>query len=97
MFRLIKYLLIFTLIVHVIHDTYVINTMEARVNERLNGIDARRINGRLDSIDYVLGRMAKERAAAQAAQKRTVNSDMTSADKVAPNDLTVPQWTDDKK
>ena len=97
MFRLIKYLLIFTLIVHVIHDTYVINTMEARVNERLNGIDVRRINGRLDSIDYVLGRMAKERAAAQAAQKRTVNSDMASADKVAPNDLAVPQWTDDKK
>jgi hypothetical protein len=61
MFRVIKYLLIFTLIVHVIHDTYVINTMEARVNDRLIGIDARRINGRLDSIDYVLGRMAKGR------------------------------------
>jgi hypothetical protein len=95
--RYIKYILIFTLVVHILHDTWVINTMEARVNARLVGIDGPRINGRLDSMQYLLARMAKELEASQAAQKAAVNSDMASANKLAPNDLIVPHWPEDKK
>lgn len=88
--RFIKYILIFTLIVHVLHDTYVINTMEAR------------INGRLDSIDLSLSNFEKDRKATAKAvsdfQKREVSSAMAAANRVAPNDLTVPHWpTEEKK
>jgi hypothetical protein len=81
-FKYIKWILIFTLVVHLLHDTWVINTMEARVNARL------------DSMQYLLARVAKQSGVSQAAQ---VNSDMASANKLAPNDLVVPNWPEDKK
>jgi hypothetical protein len=81
-FKYIKWILIFTLVVHLLHDTWVINTMEARVNARL------------DSMQYLLARVAKQSGVSQAAQ---VNSDMASANKIAPNDLVVPNWPEDKK
>lgn len=81
-FKYIKWILIFTLVVHLLHDTWVINTMEARVNARL------------DSMQYLLARVAKQSGVSQAAQ---VNSDMASANKLAPNDLVVPNWPKDKK
>jgi hypothetical protein len=76
-FKYIKWILIFTLVVHLLHDTWVINTMEARMN------------GRLDSMQYLLARVAKQSGVSQAAQ---VSSDMVSANKLAPNDLVVPHW-----
>ena len=89
MIRIIKIVLICTLMFHVLLANWKINTMEKRLTDRL------------DSIDFALGNFEKERrAAAQAAiaaQKREVNTAMTSANKVAPNDLTLPQWPEEKK
>jgi hypothetical protein len=89
MIRTIKIVLICTLMFHVLLANWKINTMEKRLTDRL------------DSIDFALGNFEKERrAAAQAAiaaQKRERNSTMTSANKVAPNDLTLPHWPEEKK
>ena len=83
MIRIIKIVLICTLMFHVLLANWRINTMEKRLTDRL------------DSIDFALGNFEKERrAAAQAAiaaQKREV------ANKVAPNDLTLPHWPEEKK
>ena len=88
MIRIIKIVLICTLMFHVLLANWKINTMEKRLTDRL------------DSIDFALGNFEKERrAAAQAAiaaQKREVTA-MTSPNKVAPNDLTLPHWTEEKK
>jgi hypothetical protein len=89
MIRIIKIVLICTLMFHVLLANWKINSMENRLTDRL------------DSIDFALGNFEKERrAAAQAAiaaQKRGANTAMTSANKVAPNDLTLPQWPEEKK
>ena len=89
MIRTIKIVLICTLMFHVLLANWKINTMEKRLTDRL------------DSIDFALGNFEKERRAsaqaAIAAQKREVNSAMTSANKVAPNDLTLPHWPEEKK
>ena len=89
MIRIIKIVLICTLMFHVLLANWKINTMEKRLTDRL------------DSIDFALGNFEKERrAAAQAAiaaQKRERNSTVTSANKVAPNDLTLPQWPTGEK
>ena len=89
MIRTIKIVLICTLMFHVFLANWKINTMEKRLTDRL------------DSIDFALGNFEKERRAsaqaAIAAQKREVNSAMTSANKVAPNDLTLPHWPEEKK
>ena len=89
MIRIIKIVLICTLMFHVLLANWKINTMEKRLTDRL------------DSIDFALSNFEKERrAAAQAAiaaQKREVNTAMTSPNKVAPNDLTLPHWPEEKK
>jgi len=89
MIRTIKIVLICTLMFHVLLANWKINTMEKRLTDRL------------DSIDFALGNFEKERrAAAQAgiaAQKREVNTAMTSANKVAPNGVTLPHWPEEKK
>jgi hypothetical protein len=80
-FKYIKWILIFTLVVHLLHDTWVINTMEARMTARL------------DSMQYLLARVAKQSGVSQAAAlPEQVDSDMASANKLAPNDLVVPHW-----
>jgi hypothetical protein len=55
MIRFIKGFLIFILVVHIVRDTWVINTMEARMNARLEEVE-----GRLDSMEYLLSRVAKQ-------------------------------------
>ena len=89
MIRIIKIVLICTLMFHGLLANWKINTMEKRLTDRLY------------SIDFVLGNFEKQRrAAAQtaiAAQKREENTAMTSPNKVAPNDLTLPHWPEEKK